>query len=87
MKCQWHVKPTRVWTSRHKNSCRFITNLENVFLSSNIDAGVVKVKSTERTWDREMTLETQIKNNETGSIINSITAQSNENIHDTLPYL
>lgn len=34
-----------------------------------------------------MTLETQIKNKEMESIINSITAQSNENSHDTLPYL
>lgn len=49
--------------------------------------GVGKVKSTERTQDAEMTLETQIKNKEAESIINSITAQSNENFHDTLPYL
>lgn len=34
-----------------------------------------------------MTLETQIKNKETGSLINSITAQSNENSCDTLSYL
>lgn len=34
-----------------------------------------------------MTLETQIKNKETESIIKSITAQSNENSRDIFPYL
>lgn len=61
---------------------------KKIFTRNSIGSGGWgKVKSTERTQDTEMTLETQIKNKETGSIINSITAQSNENIRDTLSYL
>lgn len=45
------------------------------------------LKKIARIQEAQMTLETQIKNKETGSIINSITAQSNENSCDTPSYL
>lgn len=46
-----------------------------------------RVKKIAGIQEAQMTLETEIKNKETGSIINSITAQSNENSCDTPSYL
>lgn len=56
-------------------------------MSSSGEKGKKGLKKIAGIPEAQMTLETQIKNRETGSIINSITAQSNENSCDTLSYL